>query len=163
MAITQEGRGQAERAVVQCHPTLLHRLKQAALGARWGAVDLVREHYVREDWAWPYLELRGAWVVDRNADHVRGEKVAGELDAAKLQAERAGQRVGERGLADPGDVLEQDMAARQQRGEGESHDLVLTVEDPLYLGDEPIEQLEGSQGFADRRDGVWHRFQSGPR
>jgi hypothetical protein len=57
-----------------------------------------------------------------------GQQVAGELDALEVQAERLGEHVRERGLADAGQVLDQQVAARQQAGEGEAH-LCLLAED----------------------------------
>ena len=44
-----------------------------------------------------------------------GEQVAGELDAVEGPADRAGQRPRQRGLADAGHVLDEQVAAREQR------------------------------------------------
>ena len=51
----------------------------------------------------------------------------------KSQAERARQRVRERGLADARDVLDQQVAAREQAGERHA-DLRLLAEDDLAGG-----------------------------
>ena len=48
-------------------------------------------------------------VPDRDAGYIGGEQVGGELDAVELAIDRSRQRFGEQGLADPGDVLDQDM------------------------------------------------------
>ena len=64
-------------------------------------------------------EAAGLALEDRDADDVRRQQVARELDALELQAERARERVRERGLADAGQVLDQQVAAREQAGERE--------------------------------------------
>jgi hypothetical protein len=54
----------------------------------------------------------------RDADQVAGHQVGGELHAPEVQAERDGQRMRQRGLADAGHVLDQQVAAGQQAGHG---------------------------------------------
>ena len=49
------------------------------------------------------------------ANQVAGQKVGRELDGAEGAREAAGQRLGKRGLADAGYVLDQNVAAAQQR------------------------------------------------
>ena len=67
--------------------------------------------------------------VDRDPGHVGRQQVAGELDAVEPEAEGDRQRVRERGLADPGQVFEQQVAAREQAGQGETDLLVLADHD----------------------------------
>ena len=74
------------------------------------------------------LEAAGLALVDRDADDVGRQHVAGELDALEMQPERAREHVGQRGLADARQVLDQEMAAREQAGEREA-DLRLLAED----------------------------------
>ena len=50
-----------------------------------------------------------------------GQHVAGELDALELQPEQAGQHMGEGGLADAGDVLDQQVATGEHAGQGEAY------------------------------------------
>ena len=50
---------------------------------------------------------------------VGGHEIRGELEAGEAQTERSRQCFGERGLPDAGDVLHQEMSARDQTGEGE--------------------------------------------
>src|ERR1035441_10471317 len=52
-------------------------------------------------------------VVQRGADHVGGQQVRGELDAGEVQAEHARERPRDEGLAQSGQVFEQDVAAGQ--------------------------------------------------
>ena len=68
----------------------------------------------------PELEALLALVVDVGADDVGREQVGGALHARELAVERARERAGQRGLADAGIVLDEDVALGQQR-----HDHVL--------------------------------------
>ena len=70
------------------------------------------------------LEPRVALVEDVRADHVRRQEVGGALDARVLGLERAGERPGERRLADAGMVLDQDVALGEKRDDQVAHDLV---------------------------------------
>ena len=67
-------------------------------------------------------------VEDRHADDVGRQQIAGELDALEVQPQGPRQRVGQRGLADAGEVFDQQMAARQQAGQREA-DLAVLAED----------------------------------
>jgi hypothetical protein len=51
----------------------------------------------------------------------------------KLEAQRGGEGARQRRLADAGNVLEEQVAARQQRRERQAHDLALAAEDGLHL------------------------------
>jgi multidrug efflux pump subunit AcrA (membrane-fusion protein) len=74
------------------------------------------------------------------ADDVRGQHVAGELDALEMQAERFRQHVRERGLADARQVFDQQVAARDEAGEREPH-LRFLAEDHFACGsDEALER-----------------------
>ena len=71
-------------------------------------------------------------IENRHAEDVGGQKIAGELDALKLQAQRDRERVRERGLADTGNVFDQQVAAREHARDGEP-DLVFLAE--YYFAD----------------------------
>src|SRR5439155_17296311 len=75
------------------------------------------------------------------AGQVRGEHVRGELDAAELEAERAGRRVGEQGLRDTGDALEQDVSADEQRRQQVFHGTLLADDDLADLAGKAVAQL----------------------
>ena len=66
---------------------LLHRFEQRTLCLGRGAVDLVGEDHLREDRTGVEAEPAVLAVEDRHADDVRGQQVAGELDALELQPE----------------------------------------------------------------------------
>src|SRR5437870_877594 len=109
---------------------LFHRLEQRRLRFRRGAVDFVGEDHLREDRAGAELEAAAVALVDRHAEDVGGQHVAGELDALELQAERSREHVRQRGLADSRQVLDQQVAAREQAGQRQS-DLCLFAENDL--------------------------------
>ena len=56
----------------------------------------------------------GLRVEDRDAQHVAGQQVGRELDAAELAVDAAGQRPGQDGLADAGHVFDQHVPAGEQ-------------------------------------------------
>jgi hypothetical protein len=72
-------------------------------------------------------------VVDRRAQHIGRQQVAGELDAMKIQPQRARQRMRQRGLADPGHIFDQQMAARQQAGQAQANLSVFAEHDVVDL------------------------------
>ena len=85
----QERVGQRPGDAVGGDLALLHRLEQRGLRLRRRAVDLVGEQDVREDRALAELELAGARVVDERPGDVAGHQVGRELDALRVEAERA--------------------------------------------------------------------------
>ena len=110
---------QRMRGLARGHAVLLHRLEQRRLRLGCGAVDLVRQHHVREDR--PGLELEillAAFVLahDRRAHDVARHQVGRELDARELEMQHVRQGLHQLGLAHTRDALEQHVAARQQAG-----------------------------------------------
>src|SRR4030095_13110995 len=95
------------------------------------AVDLVRQYDVGEHRTGPELELPGAVVVHLHAGDVGGEQVGGELDAAHRGADRAGHRLGQRGLADTGHVLDEEVPFREHAHQGGPNDLGLAPDERL--------------------------------
>ena len=122
-----EGAGQGVRAAVDGDLALVHGFEQGGLGLGGGAVDLVGQQEVGEDGAGLELEGFGVGVVDGDAEDVAGQHVAGELQAMEAAGDGAGEGLGEGGLADAGDVLDEEMAARQEADEREAHDFGLAV------------------------------------
>jgi hypothetical protein len=96
----------------------LHGFQQRTLRARSRPVDFVSQHHVGEYRSRMELETAGVAVVDRNAQDVGGQQVAGELDALETQAQRCRDGMGQRGFADAGHVLDQKVAACQKAGNG---------------------------------------------
>jgi len=80
-------------------------------------------------------------LVHRHAEDIGGQQVAGELDALELQSQRARQHMCQRGLADPRQILDQQMAACQQTGKREADLLRLAEDDLLGLFDDVVQIL----------------------
>ena len=81
-------------------------------------------------------------VVDRHADDVGRQQVARELDATEGAAERRGERARERRLADARDVLDQQVAARQQRDHRGADRLGLAADDGRDRVLEPADRTD---------------------
>ena len=113
----------------------------ARLGLGRGAVDLVGEDDLAHDRARPELELLGLLVVDRQAGDVGRQQVRRELDAPERAAEAAGDRLGEHRLAGARHVLDQEVAAAQQRDEREADLVVLADDDALDVGEDLVAGL----------------------
>jgi hypothetical protein len=133
---------------------LLHRFEECALSLGGRTVDLVAEHDVGEDGAGPELELPGLLVEDVRPGDVGGKQIGRELHPRKGTLERARDRPREHGLADAGDVLQQDVAAAQHCG----HDVL----DRVVAADDHLLGVpdDGSGEVADLVDrqpvgGVW--------
>ena len=84
---------------------LAHCFQQATLSFWRRAVDLVGEHNIGKQRSRHELKSLFLAIEDGDADNIRGEQVARELDAFKGAIERAGEAVGQRGLADAGHVF----------------------------------------------------------
>ena len=123
---------------------LFHRLEQGALRLRPGAVDLVGEQHVREHRPGVKDERFLAALVDADADQVRGHQVGGELGAREPEAERDRDGVRQRRLADPGNVLDQQVAAGEHAGDAVFDLRPLADDDRANLVDE-FGQLGGER------------------
>src|SRR3546814_20074828 len=93
-------------------------LVRSGLGLGRGAVEFVREQQVGEHRS--ALELEAAvpgavvFLEYLGADDVARHQVRGELHAAELQVQRLPERAHQQGLAEPGNALEQAMAAGEE-------------------------------------------------
>ena len=79
-------------------------------------------------------------IEDGIAENVRGQQVAGELHAAEFEAENLGQRMCQRRLAHTGNVLDQEVPARQQATKSHAHGLVLAQKDRVEPGQHIIDR-----------------------
>ena len=138
------------------HVPFAHRLEQRRLDLRGRAVDLVREHDVREQRAPLDREVLarrppGAGPDEVGGHQVRRELQPGEVAAHGLRHRRHGQRLGQAGKA-----LDQAVAVGEQADHDPLDEEVLTHDDLLDL-----EQGIGEQRrVIGARDG--HRWGSGP-
>ena len=87
----------------------------AELGSWPGPIDLIGEDDLRHHRPGPVLKLLALLVEDADAGNIRGEQIRCKLDALKATANRTGQRLCQHGLADTGDILQQDMAFAKKR------------------------------------------------
>jgi hypothetical protein len=94
-----------------------HGFQQGALRLGAGPVDLVGQQHLGKYRAGMEHEGLLAALVDRYAGKVAGHQVGRELHTRKVQPETARQRVRQRGLADAGNVLDQQVSASQQAGD----------------------------------------------
>lgn len=98
---------QCMRHAIQRHLLLGHRFQQRALRTRRSPVDFVGQQHVGEHRAGMELELPRGGVVDGHAQHIGRQQVGGELHALEAQPQAGGHRMGEGGLAQAGQVLDQ--------------------------------------------------------
>ena len=116
---------------------LLHGFQQRRLGARRGAVDLIRQDQVGKhraaleaETAPPFRRLGN----DHRAGDVGGHQIRGELDAAEGTIDRFGKRAHQDGLAQARHAFQKGVAARQQGDQQVVHQLALPDDDLLQLG-----------------------------
>ncbi len=141
--------GQAARLSVHTHLALFHRFKQGALHLRPGAVDFVGQQHLRKHRAGVKHELAAVAVEHRNAQQIARHEVGGELRAGVLQPQRGGQSMGQRGLAHPRQIFDEQMTAGQQAAHGEFHLWALAFDNGFEL----VEQTGQGWGFHERRSG----------
>src|SRR3982075_187011 len=116
---------QRPRVALERDLLLLPRLEQRGLRFGRRAVHLVREDDVGEDRALLDAELAGGDLVHRRADDVAGHEVGRELDALEGATDEPRDRAREESLRGAGYALDEQVAAEDQRDEGEPHGLVL--------------------------------------
>ncbi len=131
----EERLGQGVTDAVDGDLLLGHRLEQRALGARRRAVDLVGQQQLGKNWARMKSESTVALLVDRYAQDVRWQQVGSELKALEIQPQRGGERARQRGLAEAGQILDQQMSAGQQAGERHIHLSRLAQHQSIHLCD----------------------------
>ena len=120
--------------------------RERALRARRRSVDLVGQDEVREHRPRLELELAGLGIEDRDAEHIRRQEVARELDPVEGPADRAGQRAGQRGLSHPGHVHGE--AVRTER----DHGVRITGLPRSTLGDVRFQRPDNSSARARYRE-----------
>ena len=115
--MTKNSSGKVPAFPFDAHLLFAHGLEQRRLRARRGAVDFVGEQDVGEHRAFVKVELLVALAENGNAQDVRRQQIRRELEAFELRVNRAGQRLGQRGFARAGKILQQHVSAAGQRRE----------------------------------------------
>ncbi len=125
--------GQRMGFAVHTDLALFHCFQQGALGLGAGAVDLVCEQHLGEQGALVEYKALARARKDRHAAQVAGHQVGGELHPRKSQSKGARQGLRQRGLANAGDVLNQQVPPGQQAGDAGVNLLLLTHNHRLQL------------------------------
>src|SRR5262249_24404163 len=123
-----------------------HGFQEGCLRLRRGAVDLVPEQQVGENGPGAEDHLAGARVEHRRSGEVGGEPVWGELNPGELPPEGGWQRAGREGLAQAGQVLDEDMARGQDAEQHLRDRCPLADDDPLDFG-EHLRAAIGRRGY----------------
>ena len=124
----EERLGEPEAFGIDRHLPLRHGFQKCALGAGRGPIDLVGKEDVGEDRPAAEFKLPIFLVEDVEAGDVARQKVRRALDAGEPTADRVGERLGERCLAEAGPVLQEQMPAGQQTDEHVLDDVPLPLE-----------------------------------
>ena len=107
------------RFAVHADLRFVHGFEQRGLRARRGAIDFVSKDDVGEKRPRAKFKFAVLRIENADAEHVAGKQIRGELNALEAAVKRFGQRLGQRGLADTGDVFDEQVAAREKRDERE--------------------------------------------
>jgi hypothetical protein len=110
-----------------------HHLEQRRLHLGRGAVDLVGEHEVGEDWPELDVETLAGRPVDPGTNEVGRHEVGGELDAGERAVHRRGECLGSERLREPRHALEEAVAAGEQAHHQPLDHAVLADDDALHL------------------------------
>src|SRR5216683_3299294 len=126
---------------VEADLSMGHCFEQSRLSARRSSVQLVRQNQLMKKRAGAKLEGRAGRVEYLSAQYVGGKQVRSELDPSERKIARNGHRLGKRGFADPGDVLEEQVSACDQAGHRQSSGLFLPHHDPGEALPKPIQHF----------------------
>ena len=107
----------------------IHRFEQRGLRLGRGAIDFIREQHVGEDRASLKFEFLLDGGIDRDAEYVRWQHVAGELNALKTAVDRPRKRLAERGLADSGSSFNQQVTFGEDGNQRQAEHVVLSADD----------------------------------
>src|SRR5690554_1094556 len=136
----EEELGEPLGRIADRHLPLLHRLEERALDLGGRAVDLIGEDEVREDRPAPSRELSCALIVDHRADHIGGEEIRRELNAAKIGLDRLRERIHHQGFGEARHALDEDMASDQKADEDPLDHLVLADNGALHFFADSVEE-----------------------
>src|SRR6266852_6387535 len=124
----EKGLRQRERFAVDCDLRFVHGFEKRGLRARGGAVDFVGEDHVSENRAGTKFKIARFGIVDAHTENVAGEEGRSELDALETAMKGFCERLRESGLADAGDVFDEQVAAREQGDQRELDGVFLAVD-----------------------------------
>lgn len=119
-----------------------HRFEQGALRFRRRAIHFVGEYELRKDRSLVELKAAVFPIENRDADDIRGQQVARKLDALVRQAQRFGEGMRQRRLADAGNVFDQEMPASEQAGNTEPQLMLFAEDDAVELCDRRADEFD---------------------
>src|SRR5579859_173870 len=105
----------------------VHCLEQRGLRLGRGAVDLVRQQNVGKNRAALEFKFLLQRRIDGDAQNVGGQHVAGKLHALKGAVDGARERLSERGFANAGNALNQQVSTGENADQREADDVVLAA------------------------------------
>src|SRR5437763_10695046 len=107
---------------------LIHGLEERGLRPRRRAVDFVGKHDVRKNRSGTKFKFAIFRIVDAHAKHIAGQQIRSELNALKAAMKRFGESLRKGGLAHPGNVFDEQLAAREKRDERQLDGVFLAEE-----------------------------------
>ena len=117
------------RMAVDGYLAFVHGFEQGRLRLGRGAVDLIGQQHIGEHRARLKLELLLHRGVHRNSKHIGRQHVAGELETLERAIQRAGQSMGQRGLAHSWNTFNEQVPARQHGDQSEPDHLIIAAND----------------------------------
>ncbi len=120
--------------------SVLRASGRVGLGRR--AVDLVGQEERREDRTPNERELAGLEIEDVRPGDIGGHQIRGELDAAELASEDAGQGAHQERLGDAGHSLDEGVVPREDRDERPVDRLVLPDDHLAHLAPRLLEDVQ---------------------
>ena len=121
----EERLGEGIRKSVHRNLPFVHRFEQRRLRLGRRAINFIGQQHVRENGAAFEFEFLFDRRVNRNAQHVGRQHVAGELDALKRAIDGASEGLAECGLANSRSAFDQQMSLRENRDQGQAENVVL--------------------------------------
>ena len=122
------------------HSALAHGLQQGRLRLGRGAVDFIRQQYLRENRPLGQSKGIGLKIEQIGSQHVARHHVRRELDAPELQIQPGGKGLDKKGLAGARHAFQQDVSAAQQAGQQQFNGLFLADDDLADFGSDGVNE-----------------------
>src|SRR5258708_10427510 len=124
----EKGQWKRESLAVHGDLRLVHGFEKRGLRARGGAVDFVGKNHVRKNRSGAKFKFARLRIVDADAEDIAGQQVRCELDALEAAVEGFCERLRESGLANAGNVFDEQVAAREQGDQRELNSIFLAID-----------------------------------
>ncbi len=128
----EERIGQAVGGDVDAHLALFHGFEQRALGLGAGAIHFIGQQQLREDRALAESEIAAARASNTETPRMSaGNRSLVNCTRCQARPSTCASACAQRGLADAGNVFDEQVAAREQAGERQPHGLGLAEDDAV--------------------------------